>query len=376
MPRILAVDDSRPIRMIVSKALVEMGFEVGEAEDGNDGLKKLQEGSYDLVILDVTMPNLDGPGMLAKMREGGDKTPVLMLTSESKTSIVAALMKLGIQDFVLKPFKGDELRAKVLKALKLPANYAAQRAGAEAATGEAGNGKLVILVIDDMENVHKKLRSMIPEAVGLEMALSAQDGLASARNKKMCAILVDAEIQPGGPAALVKQLRLLQPAAGIWGMALRSANNVAKEMRELGFDDALLKPFTQDSINALIEQYAAKNETLLVARDDFIQIAQFLGKEDRLERYFSKLSADVKAVVQKLGEACFENAVIDATHLPLLQPARVAQFLVDIFKTAGDIGIAVKVVSSSELPKAMSGFQETKDLHCFASVEEARSRAA
>jgi DNA-binding response OmpR family regulator len=376
MPRILAVDDSRPIRMIVSKALVEMGFEVGEAEDGNDGLKKLQEGSYDLVILDVTMPNLDGPGMLAKMREGGDKTPVLMLTSESKTSIVAALMKLGIQDYVLKPFKGDELRAKVLKALKLPANYAAQRAGTEAVTAEAGNGKLVILVIDDIENVHKKLRSMIPEAVGLEMALSAQDGLTSARNKKMCAILVDAEIQPGGPAALVKQLRLLQPAAGIWGMALRSANNVAKEMRDLGFDDALLKPFTQDSIDALIEQYAVKNETLFVAKDDFIQIAPFLGKEDRLERYFSKLSADVKGVVQKLGEACFENAVIDATHLPLLQPARVAQFLVDIFKTASDIGIAVKVVSSSDLSKAMSGFQETKDLHCFASVEEARSRAA
>ena len=121
------VDDSRPIRMIVSKAMVEMGFGVGEAEDGNDGLKKLQEGVYDLVVLDVTMPNLDGPGMLAKMREAGDKTPVLMLTSESKTSIVAALMKLGIQDYVLKPFKGDELRAKVLKALKLPADYVAQR---------------------------------------------------------------------------------------------------------------------------------------------------------------------------------------------------------------------------------------------------------
>jgi len=138
MPRILTVDDSRPIRMIVSKALIEMGFEVGEAEDGNDGLKKLKEGAYDLVVLDVTMPNLDGPGMLAKMREGGDKTPVLMLTSESKTSIVAALMKLGIQDFVLKPFKGDELKAKVLKALKLSAPPRAQ-AKVSAASG-AGRG--------------------------------------------------------------------------------------------------------------------------------------------------------------------------------------------------------------------------------------------
>jgi len=375
MPRILTVDDSRPIRMIVSKALVEMGFEVGEAEDGNDGLKKLQAGAYDLVVLDVTMPNLDGPGMLAKMREGGDKTPVLMLTSESKTSIVAALMKLGIQDYLLKPFKGDELRAKVLKALKLPANYVAQNAGT-AAAADAGDGKLVMLVIDDMENVHKKLRSMMPETVELETALSVQDGLNAVRGKKFRAILVDAEIQAGGAAPLVKQLRLLQPGVGIWGMALRSANNVAKEMRDVGFDDALLKPFTQDSIDALIEQYTVKNETLLVVKEDLIQLTPFPGNEDKLERYFTKLSADVKTLVQKLGEACFEAAVIDATHVPLMQPARVAQFLVDTFKVASDLGILVKVVASPELPKAMRGFQETKDLRCFTSVEEARSQAA
>jgi CheY-like chemotaxis protein len=217
---------------------------------------------------------------------------------------------------------------------------------------------------------------MIPEAVQLDTAMTIADGLTAVRGKKFKAILVDAEIQAGGPAPVVKQLRLLQPSAGIWGMALRSANNVVKEMRDLGFDDALLKPFTQDSIDALIEQYTSKNETLFVAKEDLIALTQFLGKEDKLERYFAKLSADVKTVVQKLGEACFENAVIDATHVPLMQPARVAQFLVDTFKVASELGISVKVVGSPELPRAMSGFQETKDLHCFTSVEQARSKAA
>jgi DNA-binding response OmpR family regulator len=320
------------------------------------------------------MPNLDGPGMLAKMREMGDKTPVLMLTSESKTSIVAALMKLGIQDYVLKPFKGEELRAKVLKALKLPADYVAQKAGGAAA--DAGDGRLSVLIIDDMENVHKKLRGMMPEAVLHEAVLTAQDGLTAARSKKFRLVLVDAEIQAGGPGALVKQLRLLQPGAGILGMALRSANNVAKEMRDLGFDDALLKPFTPEAIDALIEQYASKNENLFVAKEDLIQLSPYLGKEDRLERYFSKLSADVKAVVQKLGEACFEKCLIDCTNIPMQQPARVAQFLTDTFKVAGDLSINVKVVGSVDLPKTLRGFQETKDLHCFTTVEEARTQAA
>ena len=66
MPRILTVDDSRAIRMIVSKQLQPLGFEISEAEDGNDGLSKVQGAHFDLVVLDVTMPNLDGPGMLAR----------------------------------------------------------------------------------------------------------------------------------------------------------------------------------------------------------------------------------------------------------------------------------------------------------------------
>lgn len=93
MPCILTVDDSRAIRMIVSRVVQEMGFEVDEAEDGVQGLTHLEEMEYALVVLDVTMPNLDGPGMLAKMRESGNTTPVLMLTSESKRSIIADVMK-------------------------------------------------------------------------------------------------------------------------------------------------------------------------------------------------------------------------------------------------------------------------------------------
>ncbi|HUJ25444.1 MAG TPA: response regulator, partial [Myxococcales bacterium] len=80
--RVLTVDDSRAVRSIVRKQITEMGFEAIEAEDGQQGLEKLKEGEIDLVLLDVTMPVMDGPAMLAKMREGGSKIPVIMLTSE------------------------------------------------------------------------------------------------------------------------------------------------------------------------------------------------------------------------------------------------------------------------------------------------------
>jgi CheY-like chemotaxis protein len=69
MPRVLTVDDSRAVRSLVVRQLGEWGIEADEAEDGVRGLEKLQAGSYDLVLLDVSMPEMDGPTMLAKLRE-------------------------------------------------------------------------------------------------------------------------------------------------------------------------------------------------------------------------------------------------------------------------------------------------------------------
>src|SRR5690242_14151679 len=124
MPRILTIDDSSTIRSIITKQMSELGFEVDHAENGQHGLDKLDTTHVDLILLDVTMPVMDGPTMLAALRERGNRTPVIMLTSESKRSIVANAIKLGIEDYILKPFKPDELRGKVMKVLRVEGSVA------------------------------------------------------------------------------------------------------------------------------------------------------------------------------------------------------------------------------------------------------------
>jgi DNA-binding response OmpR family regulator len=363
--------------MIVAKQLQPLGFEIGEAEDGNDGLAKLQGAAYDLVVLDVTMPNLDGPGMLAKMREGGNKTPVLMLTSESKTAIVATCMRLGISDFVLKPFKGDELKAKVLKALKLPADYApagGAPAAAAAAKPAAPTGKRV-LVIDDMENVHKKVRSLIPAERNLDASLNVPDALALCRANPYGLILIDGELPDTNLPSLTKQLRLLQPKAVLVAMALRTANNITGEMRAQGFDDVLLKPFANEAVDALLERSFQEDQELVSAEENCVKLAGFHGRDDKLESYFQKLSAKLKEVMSKLAEGCFDSAVLDATQLPLGQPMRAAQFMADLSKVSSGCGVALRVVGSSELAAVIGGFEEAKSLRLFQTIEEARAAA-
>jgi two-component system, cell cycle response regulator len=127
MPAILTVDDSRAVRNLIGKQVRALGFDVLEAEDGVQGLEALARTRVDLVLLDVTMPNMDGPSMLRKMRENGDQTPVIMLTSESSHDTVAGSILLGISDYILKPFKPEELREKMLTVLR-----------AEPGAGESG----------------------------------------------------------------------------------------------------------------------------------------------------------------------------------------------------------------------------------------------
>src|ERR1700712_1974292 len=132
MPKILTVDDSSTIRSIISKTLGELGFTTEPAGDGQQGLAKLAEASFELILLDVTMPVMDGPTMLEKLRASGNKTPVIMLTSESKRSIMTGAIKLGVEDYILKPFKPEELKAKVLKTLRMEAGAAAKPSSADA----------------------------------------------------------------------------------------------------------------------------------------------------------------------------------------------------------------------------------------------------
>lgn len=97
---------------------------------------------------------------------------------------------------------------------------------ATAATPAAASAKRV-LVIDDTDNVHKKVRSLIPAERTLDASLNATDAMALCRANPYGLILVDGELPDTNLASLTKQLRLLQPNAVLVAMALRTVNNVA-----------------------------------------------------------------------------------------------------------------------------------------------------
>ena len=116
--KFLVVDDFSTMRRIVRNLLKELGFaNVEEAEDGVDGLSKLQGGDFDFVVSDWNMPNMDGLVMLQKIREDSKlaKIPVLMVTAEAKKENIIAAAQAGANGYVVKPFTAATLDDKLSK---------------------------------------------------------------------------------------------------------------------------------------------------------------------------------------------------------------------------------------------------------------------
>jgi DNA-binding response OmpR family regulator len=111
--RILIVDDEPNVRLSYRTALEGEGYLVDEARSAATGLEKLIAGHFDLAILDLRMPEMDGLELLAKMRERGLATPTVMVTAYGDLPHAVKAVKLGAIDFLQKPLKPDELRGIV-----------------------------------------------------------------------------------------------------------------------------------------------------------------------------------------------------------------------------------------------------------------------
>lgn len=115
--RVLVVDDDPDIRLLLKELLERAGYAVDEAADGKTGLRKLFVNTPSLVILDVTMPELDGYQTLERIRDLSD-VPVLMLTARSQELEKVRGLSAGADDYVAKPFGRQELLARVQALLR------------------------------------------------------------------------------------------------------------------------------------------------------------------------------------------------------------------------------------------------------------------
>src|SRR5436305_7586406 len=118
MARVLVVDDEPAVRRALERALRLDSYDVELAEDGEAALDALAEGPADAVILDVAMPRLDGLEVCRRMRQAGDRTPILMLTARDAIDDRVEGLDVGADDYLVKPFALRELQVRLRALLR------------------------------------------------------------------------------------------------------------------------------------------------------------------------------------------------------------------------------------------------------------------
>jgi two-component system copper resistance phosphate regulon response regulator CusR len=122
--RILVVEDERKLAGFIKKGLEEEGYALDVAFDGQEGLLRALDGVYDLIILDLNLPKLDGLSVLQEFRRQKGKTPVLLLTVRAAIEDKVLGLDTGADDYLTKPFAFQEFLARIRALLRRPAAVA------------------------------------------------------------------------------------------------------------------------------------------------------------------------------------------------------------------------------------------------------------
>ncbi|RMH85631.1 MAG: sigma-54-dependent Fis family transcriptional regulator [Calditrichaeota bacterium] len=111
--RVMVVDDEENIREVLSSYLDSLGYEVVTANDGQDALEKFEPGTYDLVISDLLMPNIDGLELLKRVREKDRDVIFLMITGYPSIETAVEAIKKGAYDYITKPFHMEDVKLRI-----------------------------------------------------------------------------------------------------------------------------------------------------------------------------------------------------------------------------------------------------------------------
>ncbi len=158
--KILVIEDEPTLARLLSYNLTQEGYETKVIDHGSDGLQAALQQQFDLIVLDIMLPGMNGFDILSKLRQKGNKTPVIILTARNAEEEVVQGLKYGADDYITKPFGVAELLARVSAVLR-------RTMSEEAAHEKTGNGEKVIMAGDLMIYPEKYEVVLVGESIPL-----------------------------------------------------------------------------------------------------------------------------------------------------------------------------------------------------------------
>jgi two-component system cell cycle response regulator len=367
--KILTVDDSKTVRIIVRKAFRGFDCDVLEASNGAEGLAVATKEAPHLILLDVTMPVMDGVEMLGKLKAAPalKSIPVIMLTAEGGRDNVLKIAKIGVRDYLVKPFKEEVLVEKARRVIDL-----VPTSGGQTKSKTILDPANILLVEDNAAIAAKFCDGLKHTPWKIQIATNEAEATSACAKTPPDLMILSLSLADDSAFTLFRLARANPQTkqTPIFALVAKGDSLQQQQAQTVGFSTLITKPL--DLVD--IENKMAKAMNL-----------------DTSPRYFS---SEGGAMLLRLPENCTPAVVAEAqTYLkPKLVEATAAsqtQLVLDFralktllpvvvklvqqaIVTASDLSLSVSLVASPTLIAAAKNIAETRDWAFYESVESAK----
>ena len=249
--KVLIVDDNKLNIKVARKALQDFNFDLDEAYDGNDAIEKVKNKKYDLILMDIMMPNMSGETALQKLKEDPNfNTPTIALTADAVSGAKEKYMEVGFVDYISKPFSKEEIK------LKLDDIF-------EEVKSEFNLSNKKILIVDD-NKLNLKVASKFLENYNpiIETVLSGLECIEKIKSGNTYDLIFMDDMMPNMSG--VETLQNLKQLENFNTPVVALTANAGEGMKEKyladGFDDYLAKPIDKENLKRIVTSLI-KNET-------------------------------------------------------------------------------------------------------------------
>ena len=367
LTRILTVDDSKTIRLIVARAFKPYDCQVFEAANGVEGLAVATREKPDLIILDFTMPIMDGCEMLTRLKAHPDlkNIPVIMLTAEAGRENVIKIARMGVRDYVIKPFKEEQVLDRASRIIDLKPR------GETDAKGRRFDDAITLLVVDDKPAIVEQIRAGLRETNWvIDGRDQTQPAVDYCSTRLPDAMLVSLSLPNGAGLNLFQMMRasVMTKNLPIFALSVKTAQDEQLQAQQLGFNGIVTKPIDFDDLKMRIARalnldtsytYYAIREGVLVLTLPAIPTPVT----------FNEVSFHLRSKLIEAVDAGVDKLIVDLSQLTAADVS-VVKLGLTVVQSCRELSVRQSLIGSEAVCKECLNYEETRDWRFVNSFEE------
>ncbi|MGC4071347.1 MAG: response regulator [Nibricoccus sp.] len=368
--KVLTVDDSKTVRIIVKKAFKGYDCEIIEAANGVEGLAAAAKETPDLILLDITMPVMDGVEMLTKLKADPalKGIPVIMLTAEGGRDNVLKIAKIGVRDYIVKPFKEEVLVEKCGRIIDLkPLTEGPQKA-------KSIFDPATILIVEDKPAIIQQIQEGLKHTPWkIHGVNTTGEGIDFCTKNTPDLIIISLSLPDEAAFTLFRLIRqnVKTKYTPIFALVVKTEAAAQAQAQQVGFSYIVTKPIEIPEMESKIAKAMnldTSQRYFAVDGDVFVMRLP----ENCSQTVVGEVTNYLKPKVSGAVDSGIVKAVIDLHELKSLNMA-VIKLLIQAMQTCKDLALQYTLVGNPQIVSECKGFEDTRNWQFHESIADAKA---